>query len=234
VGRPDLGAEPTRQRSLTRAARRLKQRLEQPSPVRRFRPIVQVRSGVRRREAVITAVDRLLRRQPSFSLTRTTALSLFVRVEGARTQLQHVTAGSILRCVPAVARVERFNMLRSRTDRTVIHSRLHTIERWIHALEVPQPTPAPKLPPLAALQAYPPVTRTVARLAPSLPGHSAEEARAPGSRRVSGGPIATPQRSDEGRGAIALPAQELNRVADHVIRELDRRVLSYRERTGRV
>jgi hypothetical protein len=31
-----------------------------------------------------------------------------------------------------------------------------------------------------------------------------------------------------------LPPQELSRVTDHVIRQLDRRVLSYRERTGRI
>jgi hypothetical protein len=34
--------------------------------------------------------------------------------------------------------------------------------------------------------------------------------------------------------AFALPAQELSRVTDHVIRQLDQRVLSYRERTGRI
>ena len=31
---------------------------------------------------------------------------------------------------------------------------------------------------------------------------------------------------------LSLPPQELSRVTDHVIRQLDRRVLSYRERTG--
>ena len=34
--------------------------------------------------------------------------------------------------------------------------------------------------------------------------------------------------------AFALPAQELSRVTEHVIRQLDQRVLSYRERTGRI
>jgi hypothetical protein len=32
----------------------------------------------------------------------------------------------------------------------------------------------------------------------------------------------------------ALPPQELSRVTEHVLRTLDRRVLSYRERTGRI
>ncbi|MFL6653949.1 MAG: hypothetical protein ACJ8KA_04085 [Sulfurifustis sp.] len=34
--------------------------------------------------------------------------------------------------------------------------------------------------------------------------------------------------------ALMLPAQELSRVTDHVLQQLDRRVLSYRERTGRI
>jgi hypothetical protein len=33
---------------------------------------------------------------------------------------------------------------------------------------------------------------------------------------------------------LTLPLQELSRVTDHVIKQLDRRVLSYRERTGRL
>lgn len=36
------------------------------------------------------------------------------------------------------------------------------------------------------------------------------------------------------RTSMVLPEQELSRVTDHVIRQLDRRVLSYCERTGRV
>jgi hypothetical protein len=36
------------------------------------------------------------------------------------------------------------------------------------------------------------------------------------------------------RTSASLPANELARVTDHVIRQLDRRVLSYRERTGRI
>ena len=34
--------------------------------------------------------------------------------------------------------------------------------------------------------------------------------------------------------AVTLPVQELARVTDHVIQQLDRRVLSYRERMGRI
>lgn len=36
------------------------------------------------------------------------------------------------------------------------------------------------------------------------------------------------------RTSMSLPERELSRVTDHVIRQLDRRVLSYCERTGRV
>ena len=33
---------------------------------------------------------------------------------------------------------------------------------------------------------------------------------------------------------VSLPPQELSRVTEHVLRTLDRRVLSYRERSGRI
>jgi hypothetical protein len=61
-----------------------------------------------------------------------------------------------------------------------------------------------------------------ARAEPLPPPQAAAEpaARAPARR-----PPAT---------AWVLPAEELSRVTDHVLRTFDRRVLSYRERTGQV
>jgi len=47
------------------------------------------------------------------------------------------------------------------------------------------------------------------------------------------GRVSDPIRNGK-RTAMVLPEQELSRVTDHVIRQLDRRVLSYCERTGRV
>jgi hypothetical protein len=64
---------------------------------------------------------------------------------------------------------------------------------------------------------------------------------APRSDRVDPSPQADPlvRRFDRDTSAVrqdvqVLAPQELSRVTDYVIRQLDRRVLSYRERTGRV
>lgn len=47
-------------------------------------------------------------------------------------------------------------------------------------------------------------------------------------------PGAAPPRIAQAAPAPALPPQELSRLTDHVIRQLDRRVLSWQERTGRI
>lgn len=57
------------------------------------------------------------------------------------------------------------------------------------------------------------------------------EIKADMARRV--GRVIDTVRNDK-RTPVVLPEQELSRVTDHVIRQLDRRVLSYCERTGRV
>ncbi len=83
---------------------------------------------------------------------------------------------------------------------------------------------------------FPRVNVTLAR----QPGASAARRESVGP---DGPPLPLPVRADPRAPRAAelrtlepfsLPAQELSRVTDHVIRQLDRRVLSYRERTGRI
>jgi len=46
--------------------------------------------------------------------------------------------------------------------------------------------------------------------------------------------VSPPAARESSISNFALPAQELSRLTDHVIRQLDRRVLSYRERNGKI
>lgn len=61
------------------------------------------------------------------------------------------------------------------------------------------------------------------------PRHEAEPPRLERPRTA-----ASPSAAAQAEGGLRLPAQELSRVTEHVIHQLDQRVLSYRERTGRI
>jgi hypothetical protein len=84
----------------------------------------------------------------------------------------------------------------------------------------------------AAVAQFPRLAMTLARpsapapvsSSPATPSHHTQGERS-GTYAARGSPAA----------ALApLPAEELSRVTEHVLRTLDRRVLSYRERTGQV
>ena len=84
-----------------------------------------------------------------------------------------------------------------------------------------------------------PTQRLAAPLAMTVVRHAA--AAAPvrpqpadaGPRRASGEPAWAVPPHSLAAAATPLPPQELSRVTEHVIRQLDRRVLSWQERTGR-
>ena len=80
--------------------------------------------------------------------------------------------------------------------------------------------------------AYPQVSTTVVRASAAAASPSPSSRRPEMDSRVQEHFVAPLVRRQA--DAITLPPQELSRVADHVINELDRRVLSYRERTGQV
>jgi hypothetical protein len=84
----------------------------------------------------------------------------------------------------------------------------------------------------AAVAHFPRLAMTLARPSatapvspsPARPGHHAQGERS--------GTYAA--RGSQAAALAPLPAKELSRVTEHVLRTLDRRVLSYRERTGQV
>jgi len=122
--------------------------------------------------------------------------------------------------------VERVaSTLRERLLRRLDHQPAST--QRIHAAEGAWPTPRTVQPML-----IPPVPRTMVRT-PAAAG-SPDRTQAPGTRP----PLPEHRVSAPTRVAAAafgpLPADELSRVTEHVLRTLDRRVLSYRERNGLV
>jgi hypothetical protein len=82
---------------------------------------------------------------------------------------------------------------------------------------------------------YPRLALPLPRTAPSVqPGERVRSATAVDSAAPVASAPRLPSLSSAKPQAIALAPQELSRVTDHVIRALDQRVLSYRERTGRI
>jgi hypothetical protein len=85
--------------------------------------------------------------------------------------------------------------------------------------------------------AFPRVEQVLARAAPAAsraPASPARSAEVPAFERRPHRPPAQPSAPFNAAAPASLPPAELARVADHVIRELDHRVLSFRERTGRI
>ena len=106
---------------------------------------------------------------------------------------------------------------------TVVHA-----ERRHHTTHHTRPAPA--APPATQRPAYPRLALTLART-PSAPASVAarsDAASEPSARtaRLQTNTVATQP--------VPLHPAELSRVTEHVLRTLDRRVLSYRERTGQV
>lgn len=119
----------------------------------------------------------------------------------------------VLRHSQRTSSVERPNAVQSQAPpaRMVV---THRIERQ------------PSLPPLALTMVRSSATAALAAVA--TPNGLAPASALPRSARASDGTrsaVASP---------LVLPQPELARVTEHVIQQLDRRVLSYRERTGQV
>ncbi len=79
--------------------------------------------------------------------------------------------------------------------------------------------------------------QVLARAAPAASRAAASPARSaevPAFERQAHRPLAPPSAPFNAAAPAGLPPAELARVADHVMRELDHRVLSFRERTGRI
>lgn len=92
--------------------------------------------------------------------------------------------------------------------------------------------PAAVRPPWLAPRAVPPVRTTVlsagGRASPARQAPAAEPAR-----RDDAPPRLPAWPPGPAAAALVLPPQEMTRVTDHVMQQLDRRMVSYRERMGR-
>ena len=92
----------------------------------------------------------------------------------------------------------------------------------------------------AEIPAIAPVRRTLHKQSPSAVTDSPSkgEANAPGPGwghlQRSGPPSSSQSREFASSPPVNLPPQELNRVTDHVIQTLERRIHAFRERTGRI
>jgi hypothetical protein len=84
--------------------------------------------------------------------------------------------------------------------------------------------PVPRLPAV--------LLRTQPAAAPRLPAAARGDRPADAPWAAPRTPRAAPTMSDSVE-PVVLPPRELSRVTDHVIRQLDRRIVSYAERTGR-
>jgi hypothetical protein len=219
--------------------------------IRRFRSISDPRAFAARLRNVrdtgpqARPVARVLRRMPRPVLQR-----LWMPLHFALRVIQRGTApwNPPLRAAPALPPPQAAGILRER-----FHLSTRLVERslrWLRAHHAPvaaavaPPAGAAGLQPtstrLLMMQRierqalFPRVTQVLAR--PALAAASLGQAAGPGASRADEprpGPLpGTPRGAAP--AASALPALELARVTDHVIRQLDRRVLSYRERTGQL
>lgn len=117
--------------------------------------------------------------------------------------------------------------------------REHTLETMLVTTRVPAPpagVPGPAggaATPLRQARregAAPRLPMAIARLPAAVPAR----ADAPAPAQVAGEAALRERAHRSPATAWVLPAEELSRVTDHVLRTFDRRVLSYRERTGQV
>lgn len=81
---------------------------------------------------------------------------------------------------------------------------------------------------------FPPVQLTMVRMQPALPPAARVAAESTIAPAADARAVPAIPRSRSVVAPLMLPPQELSRLTDHVISQLDHRVLSWQERTGRV
>ena len=212
------------------AGRLIQRRLQ-----RLLRPTLRVRiDALRTRLAPgrITPVERvMLRSAIHVNRSFTAHVSLQALLSAGAMRHTHRVETLQLRegaaAVPALRQLERVLV----TQR-VLH------ERLVQRLTASTPHAAP---PRTALvtrveqrHVFPRVQLTLVRAQPAVPsaaGVAPDPSAVPGSGLRAA--VAQP-RGTTPLPPLVLPPQELSRLTDHVIRQLDHRVLSYQERTGRV
>lgn len=190
------------------------------------------RPAHRRTPGRFTAIERVMRR---IAVHLNRAFTAHVKLQallssGTTPHTQRVEVR------PSRGRDVPVHTLRQRERITVTQRLLH--ERLVQRLtRAAANAAAPRTAVVTRLEqrsALPRVQLTMVRGQPAMPPVArgpAEStvARATDARAVTVLPHATPAAT-----ALVLPPQELSRLTDHVIRQLDHRVLSWQERTGRV
>ena len=206
-------------------------RLRRPIPSRHAAFAAGLRHGTA--AARVTPALRAMRRLRAW--TRVVLRSVQVRTEVASSPpaalAVHVDMHPVARTLLQTLRVStasathhRATLLLQRTE-----SRLHTASRSLVRVERTL-REAPSRPPQRMAMTLAPGPASAPRADVAPPRRDAEPPLAERPRAPAPPSAASAAAAD----AFALPAQELSRVTEHVIRQLDQRVLSYRERTGRI
>lgn len=204
-------------------------RLRRPTPSRHAAFVAGLRRGAA--PARVTPALRALRRLRAW--TRLVQCSVQVRTELAPTPtaglLQvdvHPVARTLLlthRDSSASATHHRETLLLQRTVAR-LQSTSRSIVRVERTLRETATAPPQRVPMTLARSPAPAPRVEAAAPRPETEPPMPERARATASSSAAA----------KAESALKLPAQELSRVTEHVIRQLDQRVLSYRERTGRI
>jgi hypothetical protein len=211
---------------------RIKTSFRIPRPLRLARVPLRIRIANRRVAGCVTAIERVMRRS-AVQLHR--AFTAHVRLQALRaagvTQHVHRTEVRQLPGLPVPVHTIR-QQQRILVTQRLLRQRL--VERRVTRTEAAAAAPRLSF-----------VTRAEQRQGPRLPMtlvRSQPVTAKPATAATTGTEITGPERErlapSQPRFApsappLVLPPQELSRLTDHVIRQLDHRVLSWQERTGR-
>ncbi len=199
-----------------------------------------------RREAHVPTTDLVMRRLYNITLNRfgPTVISLY----SSRTNMHtsHVT-DAVARMVPPLVIPELLSKEHERIERLLsIHRHRSMVLASAHTPAISEPagesdavtvsqTRSTMVSRIERQIMFPRISLTMVRTQPPVSSPSESSPRsASSSANWNRGTRLNANSFPATAELFSLPAQELSRVTEHVIQTLDRRVLSYRERTGQV
>jgi len=181
----------------------------------------------------VSPLERVMRRAAIVHMGRSLNAQLRVQLllaTGLVRQVEHLAAPQSARVphgpVHAVTRP-----MRSLVTARVLHERL--VERLTRSERL---LPAPRASWVTRVEqrlAAPRIELTMVRQQPPVAPAATTATDASTAAPATTGSNAIPPRFAPPARPLVLPPQELSRLTDHVIRQLDHRVLSWQERTGR-
>jgi hypothetical protein len=192
-----------------------------------------LRAGVRwTAPAGFTAIERVMRRN-AVDLSRRYTAHLSLQALWTAGATRHTQRIEWRRSrTPAVPAAATRHLERVLVSQQVLHERL--LERLTRTIA---PGAAPRVAHLTRVelrQAAPRTQFTMLRTqaVSATPTRAAAEPEQAAAREAR--PVSSQPRGIASGAPLVLPPQELSRLTDHVIRQLDHRILSWQERTGRV